>query len=49
MENNNIVPQNGGNKIIVYDLEGNVIYKYILDRYIYGFWIDEENKKDILC
>ena len=38
-------PPNGGNKIYVYDLSGNMLRKYLLDRYINGFYIDTENKE----
>ena len=34
----------GGNQIHVFDLEGNPIKEYILDRYITGFCIDEEKE-----
>lgn len=36
------VTTEGGNQIQVFDLEGNPVKKYILDRYISGFSIDEE-------
>jgi hypothetical protein len=36
----------GGNQIRVFDLKGNPVKQYILDRYITGFCIDEE--KNIL-
>ncbi len=37
----------GGRYIHVFDLQGNPVRQYVLDRYITGFHIDEENKKII--
>lgn len=38
----------GGNTIEVYDLNGNALYRYQLDKYITGFKVDE-NKKQIIA
>ena len=38
----------GGNRIRIFDLEGNPVKEYILDRYISGFIIDEETSS-IIC
>ena len=35
----------GGNRIHVFDIKGNPLKEYILDRYITGFCIDETNKR----
>lgn len=40
-----IVTHEGGNKIQVFDTEGNPLKEYILDRYITGFCIDETNNR----
>lgn len=45
MDRKNISVPNGGNKIVVYDLKGNIVKRYGLDRNIYGFWVDKKNKK----
>ncbi|SEK19774.1 TolB-like 6-blade propeller-like [Parapedobacter koreensis] len=37
----------GGRYIHVFDLQGNPIRQYLLDRYITGFHVDEENRKII--
>lgn len=42
---NNKVEKEGGRFIHVFDLHGNPIRKYELDRYITGFCVDEERKK----
>ena len=39
---NKTVTKEGGNQIYVFDLQGNPVKTYILDRYITGFSIDEE-------
>jgi len=44
---NNKVEKEGGKYIHVFDLLGNPVRQYILDRHITGFYIDEENKRII--
>ena len=39
-----IVTVEGGNQIQVFDMEGNPVKQYMLDRYITGFVIDEKNE-----
>lgn len=34
----------GGKYIYVFNLKGELLYKYVLDRYIYGIWVDEATK-----
>lgn len=34
----------GGKYIYVFSLKGEPLYKYVLDRYVYGIWVDEVNK-----
>ena len=34
----------GGKYIYVFSLEGEPIYKYVLDHYVYGIWVDETTK-----
>jgi len=43
----NKVENEGGHFIHVFDLEGNPVRRYLLDRYITGFCIDEEQKRII--
>lgn len=35
---------NGGKYIYVFSLKGDPTYKYVLDHYIYGIWVDEDTK-----
>lgn len=42
-----IVPQEGGNQIHVFDLRGNPVCLYTLDRHITGFCVDEARRKII--
>jgi hypothetical protein len=37
------ISRDGGNRIQVFDLKGNPVREYILDRYIGGFSVDEKN------
>lgn len=41
------VKQEGGRYIRVFDLKGNPVREYILDRYITGFSVDEKNRRII--
>lgn len=34
----------GGKYIYVFSLKGEPLYKYVLDHYVYGFWVDEATK-----
>ncbi|TGY21708.1 BF3164 family lipoprotein, partial [Bacteroides caecimuris] len=34
----------GGKYIYVFSLKGEPLYKYVLDHYIYGIWVDEATK-----
>ena len=43
----NKIENEGGRFIHVFDLEGNPVRRYLLDRYITGFCIDEEQKRII--
>lgn len=43
----NEITQEGGRYIHVFDLNGNPLIEYTLDRYITGFYVDEKRKKII--